>query len=143
MEDISSEQSVRIGAPIAEVWKAVTTPDLIKQWFFGVDTRSTWEVGSPLVHSGEWQGEPYEDRGTIVRIEPPTLLVHTHWSPLSGLPDRPEHYEEITWSLEEREGSTELTIAEHNLPSEEAKERSRQAWAMALQGLKDLVERPG
>ena len=50
----------------------------------------------------------------------------------------------MTWSLEERDGSTVLIITERgDLPSEEAKERSEQAWTMALQGLKDLLERSG
>jgi hypothetical protein len=64
--------------------------------FFGVEIQ-TDRTGSSLVHTGEWQGKPYEDKGTIVRFEPEELLVHTHWSPLSGLPDRPENYQQVTW----------------------------------------------
>src|SRR5918996_5056483 len=140
MRDISTSTSITIDAPAEEVWKALTTPELIKQWFFGVDTRSDWKVGSKLVHTGEWQGKPYEDKGEILKIEPPRLLVHTHWSPLSGLPDSPENYEEITWSLADHGTSTELTISEKNLPSEEAKAASAQAWGMALNNLKALLE---
>jgi len=29
-----------IDAPIERVWKAITTPSEIKQWFFGVDTEA-------------------------------------------------------------------------------------------------------
>ena len=83
----------------------------------GVDTESDWEVGSSLVHRGEWQGKPYEDKGEIVRIDPPKLLVHTHWSDASGTPDRPESYQEVTWALEERDEGTQLTVSERNLPS--------------------------
>jgi len=43
--------------------------------------------------------------------------------------------------LEEREGSLSLTIAEKNLPSEEAKTTSEQAWGMVLRNLKDLLEK--
>ena len=132
--------SVTIPAPIEEVWKALTTPELIKRWFFGVDTETDWHVGSPLVHRGEWQGKPYEDKGTILRFEPPTLLVHSHWSPASGVPDRPEHYQEVTWSLSERDGGTTLTVAETNLPSQEAKAISKESWKAALTNLKDLLE---
>ena len=132
--------SVTIRAPIEEVWNALTTPELIKRWFFGVDTETDWQVGSPLVHRGEWQGKPYEDRGTILRFEPPTLLVHSHWSPASGLPDRPEHYQEVTWSLTDRDGTTTLTVAETNLPSQEAKAISEESWKAALTNLKDLLE---
>jgi hypothetical protein len=66
--------------------------------------------------------------------------VHTHWSDLSGTPDDPEHYQEVTWALTEREGSTELTISEHNLPSAEAKAVSEQSWKTVLESLKALLE---
>ena len=140
MSDISAATSVTIDASTQEVWAAITTPELIKQWFFGVDTHSEWRVGSALVHTGEWQGKPYEDRGEILEIEPPRLLVHTHWSPLSGRPDQPENYEKITWALEGRDGVTELTITEHNLSSEETKTVSELAWSAALNNLKGSLE---
>jgi uncharacterized protein YndB with AHSA1/START domain len=120
MTDLTSSTSTTIDAPAQEVWAALTTPETIKRWFFGVDTETDWTPGSPIVHRGEWQGRPYEDKGEIVRIEPPRLLVHTHWSDLSGKPDSPEHYQEVTWTLTPRNGSTELTVSERNLPTEEA-----------------------
>ena len=77
MTDIAAESSTTIDAPIEEVWRALTTPDVIKEWFFGVDTETDWRVGSPLIHRGEYQGKPYEDKGEIVRFDPPKRLVHT------------------------------------------------------------------
>lgn len=137
---LTTEASITIAAPATKVWDALTTPDLIERWFFGVETETDWAVGSPIVHRGEYRGKPYEDRGTIVAVEPSHRLVHTHWSPVSGLPDRPEHYQEVTWSLSERDAGTELTVSEINLPSEEAKAVSEQAWNAALAVLKELLE---
>jgi uncharacterized protein YndB with AHSA1/START domain len=141
MSDLSTTTSITIDASVDDVWKALTTPELIRQWFFGVDTETDWKVGSPLVHRGEYQGKPYVDKGEIVRFDPPKLLVHTHWSDLSGKPDSPEHYQEVTWALSERDGATELTISERNLPSEEAKAVSEEGWKTVLNNLKDLLER--
>jgi hypothetical protein len=59
---------------------------------------------------------------------------------MSGLPDRPEHYQRVTWTLDETDGATTLTVAEDNLPSEEAKAISDQSWPRALQNLRDLLE---
>ena len=140
MIDLGTKTSVIIRAPIEDVWDALTTPELIKRWFFGVDTETDWQVGGPIVHRGEWQGKPYEDKGTILRFEPPTLLVHSHWSPASGVPDRPEHYQEVSWSLTDRDGATTLTVAETNLPSQEAKAISEESWKAVLDNLKDLLE---
>jgi uncharacterized protein YndB with AHSA1/START domain len=140
VSDIKTHRSIAIDAPIERVWEAVTTPDLIKQWFFGVDTETDWEKGSPIIHRGEYQGKPYEDKGTILEIEAPRLLVHTHWSPASGVPDAPENYERVTWELAERDDGTELTIRESNLASEEAKAASEQSWKVVLDNLKNLLE---
>jgi len=46
----------------SKVWKALTSPHLIKRWFFGVDTETDWKVGSLPIHRGEHQGKPYEDK---------------------------------------------------------------------------------
>lgn len=139
-DDLRTEASITIDAPAAIVWRALTEPDQIKRWFFGVETETDWTEGSPIVHRGELAGKPYVDKGTIVRFEPARRLVHTHWSSTSGLPDRPEHYQEVTWTLSGDDGTTELTVTEVNLPSEEAKAVSEKAWASALDALRSLLE---
>jgi uncharacterized protein YndB with AHSA1/START domain len=138
--DVRSAASIAIDAPVEKVWEALTTPEMIKRWFFGVDTETDWTEGGQIVHRGEYQGEPYEDKGTILKVEPPRRLVHTHWSPVSGLPDSPEHYQEVSWELSESDRSTVLTVREENLPSEDAKTVSEQGWTAALGALKDLLE---
>jgi uncharacterized protein YndB with AHSA1/START domain len=138
--DLETTHSITIDAPAEKVWQAVTTPDLIKRWFFGVDTETDWKAGSPIIHRGEYQGKPYEDKGTILEIEPRRRLVHTHWSPASGVPDSPENYQEVAWDLAEQDGQTELTITEVNLPSDEAKATSEKSWEMVLANLKELLE---
>jgi uncharacterized protein YndB with AHSA1/START domain len=139
-EDLRTEESITIDAPIGKVWEALTTPDLIRRWFFGVQTETDWQPGSSIVHRGEYQGRPYEDTGTILEVEPPNRLVHTHWSPVSGLPNVPENHERIAWELTESAGGTALTIKESNLPSEEAKATSEKSWRMVLENLKGLLE---
>jgi uncharacterized protein YndB with AHSA1/START domain len=139
-EELRLEDSVTINAPIGKVWEALTTPELIKRWFLGVDTETDWRVGGPIVHRGEYLGKPYEDKGEILEIQPPRLLVHSHWSPGSGLPDLPENYQRVSWELSERSDSTELTVREANLPSEDARENSEKTWRMVLGNLKSLLE---
>jgi len=138
---LSTKSSITINAPAAKVWQALTTPKLIKQWFFGVDTLTDWKVNSPIIHKGVWQGKPYEDKGIIVKFDPPTLLAHTHWSAFSGLPDRAENYQTVTWELSEHDDHTDLVVAEVNLPSEQARTVSEQSWKTVLNALKEVVEK--
>jgi uncharacterized protein YndB with AHSA1/START domain len=137
---LDTERSITIRAPIGRVWEVLTSPQMRREWFFGVETDTDWNQGSPIVHRGEYQGRPYEDKGSILEIEPPRLLVHSHWSPVSGLPDDPRNYQQVSWRLSERDGETELTLTEVNLPSEEAKTTSEQAWDMALDNLRRVAE---
>lgn len=132
--------STVIDAPIEDVWTALTTPSKIKDWFLGVDTETDWQVGSPIVHRGEYQDKPYVDKGEIRRFEPPTLLEHSHWSDVSGKPDSPDQYQIVTWALRELSGGTELTITERNLPSDDAARTSEKTWAMVLGNLKESLE---
>ena len=140
MTNLTTVHTRQIDAPVEAVWKALTTPEIRKQWFFGVDTETDWKVGSPLTHRGEYQGKPYEDKGKVLRFEAPRVLEHSHWSDVSGKPDRPENYQIVTWELADRDGSTELTLRERNLPSEEAKATSETAWEAAVGSLKKIVE---
>ncbi len=132
--------SITINAPAAKVWDAITKPAERKKWFFGVDTKTDWKVGSPIVHRGEWQGKPYEDKGMIKAFEPGKRLVHTHWSSMSGTADKPENYETVTYTLHDKGGATEVAIAEDNIATDEQREMSAKVWASALKELKKVAE---
>ncbi len=139
--NLRSQKTITLNAPIEEVWDALTRPELIRRWFFGVDTRTTWMEGTPITHRGEYQGKPYEDRGEILKFQPPKLLSYSHWSSLSGLPDEKENYQHVTYSLVSKGRSTELTVTEQNLPSEDMQELSDKSWDTALEMLKQMLEK--
>ena len=132
--------STTINAPASRVWEALTKPELIKKYMFDTDVISDWKVGSSIVYKGEWQGKPFEDKGRILEFEPEKLLVSTHWSPHSGVPDLPENYHTVTYRLSESDGKTEVTIHQDKNASEEEKADSEANWKAILDGLKKLLE---
>jgi uncharacterized protein YndB with AHSA1/START domain len=136
-----AKSSITIHAPISKVWEALTSRGLIKQYFYGVDTVTDWKAGSPIIYRGVWEGKPFEDKGNVLKSEPPKLLVLNHWSPLSGLADVPENYQNVTYALVERAGGTELTISNDHNPDEESKTHSEQNWKGVLDSLKALLEK--
>ena len=129
-----------IHAPADAVWKALVDPALIKQYMFGSDVTSDWTVGSPIVYSGEYEGKPYQDHGTILDLRPGELLRSTHFSPLSGKQDIPENYHTLTWSIEPDGEKTTLTLTQDNNETEDAAKHSEDNWKTVLKGLKKLVE---
>jgi uncharacterized protein YndB with AHSA1/START domain len=74
------------------VWKALTDPEIVKQYFLGTNVTTTWREGEPVTFAGEWKGKSYEDKGIVLENRHEELLRITHYSPLTGLPDAPENY---------------------------------------------------
>src|SRR5688500_18463647 len=111
-DDLTARASTRIAAPADRVWRALTDPAEVKKYFFGTDLETDWKPGSPITFSGEWQGRKYEDKGTVLEVERPRRLKYTHFSPLSGKPDKPENYHTITVELAPDEGGTHVTLAQ-------------------------------
>jgi uncharacterized protein YndB with AHSA1/START domain len=116
---------ISIHAPAAKVWEALTKPELIKQYLFGTEVTTDWQVGSPITYKGEWKGKAYKDKGKVLQIEPEKLLVSTFWSSLSGLPDVPENYKTVTYKLSAKGGITRLTLTQDNNDTEEEANHSK------------------
>lgn len=133
--------SIEVNAGADKVWKALTDPKMIKEYLFGTEARSDWKVGSPITYKGVWQGKAYEDKGTILEVEPNRILKSTYWSGMSGLEDKPENYSTVTYELFESNGHTTLGVSQDNNPTRESAEHSRQNWLIVLKGLKDLLEK--
>ena len=132
---------VNIRANANTVWKGLTDPALIKQYFFGTDAVSDWKKGSKVFFRGQWEGKAYEDKGTVLESDPLRLLQYNYWSSFSGTPDIPENYAVVTYSLQPRGDQTELTVTQDGIASEEAKNHSEANWKSVLDGLKGLLEK--
>jgi uncharacterized protein YndB with AHSA1/START domain len=135
-----AQATIIINAPALKVWDALTKPELIKQYLFGTTVITDWKVGSPIIYEGQWQGKPYQDKGTILKIEPGKLLVSTYWSSMVGLPDVPESYKTVRYELSSEGSGTRLTITQDNNPNQDEANHSSQNWKMVLEGIKKLLE---
>ncbi len=137
----TAKSTMEINAPVPKVWDALVNPDLIKQYLFGTEVNTDWKVGSPITYKGVWEGKPFEDKGTILKIEREALLVSTYWSAFSGLPDSPEYYQTVRYELKPNGGGrTTMTVTQDNIKSEEDVSRYEQNWNMTLEAIKKVVE---
>jgi uncharacterized protein YndB with AHSA1/START domain len=140
MSTLTSKTTVTFNAPIEKVWQGVTDPAIVKQYFFGTNLKSDWQVGSPITFSGEWEGHKYEDHGIILDIDQPRLLKYSYWSSMSGTEDTPENYNDITYDLSENNGTTTLIITQEGVKDQEAADHSEQNWTSVFEGLKKIIE---
>ena len=133
-KDFTAKSTIEINAPVSKVWEALVNPELVRQYLFGTEVDTDWKVGT-------WEGKPFEDKGTILEIEPEALLVSTYWSAFSGLPDSPEYYQTVRYELNP-DGNTRtlMTVTQDNIQSEADVSRYEQNWNMTLEAIKKVVE---
>jgi uncharacterized protein YndB with AHSA1/START domain len=131
---------IPINASISMTWDALTNPDLIKQYFFGTNLITTWEIGSPIIFSGEWEGKPYQDKGVILDYQFEKLLKYNYWSNFSGTEDIPENYADISYQLSDNKGVTILVITQTGFKNLEAVEHSRTNWISIMNQIKEMIE---
>ena len=141
----ASQVRTTVKAPPSAVWKALTTPSTLKQFFFGSDVATDWRVGSPISFRGNWKGKPYEDKGNIQTFDRDQRLAFTHWSPLSGMEDTPENYHVVSFDLRSANGGTEVVLTQTNQNDAEPitpenRQEYAKNWTMVLEGLKKAAE---
>jgi uncharacterized protein YndB with AHSA1/START domain len=137
---LSAQLSIAIDAPRGKVWQALVDPTIIKQYLFGTDAKSDWKKGSSLTYTGEWQGKPYVDKGTIIDIVPEKLLHSTYLSGNSGKEDIPENYNNVIYTLEPRGEQTVVHLTQDNIDTKEEVKKMEENWGIVLEQMKKTVE---
>ena len=135
-----SRASIAIDASSAEVWDALVNPATAREYFFGARLASDWQEGSPITFTGEFNGNSYHEKGTILQCRPEQLLQYSHWSDLEPLPDLPENYRNWTFCIESVSPGVVLSVTEDNIPDETKRARSDEFWSGVLATIKKIVE---
>jgi uncharacterized protein YndB with AHSA1/START domain len=121
-----------------KLWTALTSPDFMRQYWFGVHFKTDWKAGS------SWQmifpDGRVADTGEIIEIEVPKRLVLkwlNEWKPDL----KAEGYSRCIIELEPMAGAVKLTIS-HVMDRPESKfiEAVSGGWPRILSNLKSLLE---
>lgn len=136
----TSDSTVKIHAPASKVWLALTMPNLVKQWQYGSDLLTTWEPGTPIVFRNEWNGQVFEQKGTVLEYKPVSRVKYSLFFPRPDLQDIPEHHFFMTYELTESDEFTSVLFRQEDprpsLPNESTEEKGPDV----LSWLKELVE---
>ena len=92
---------------VRDVWDAITDPERLADWWLPFDADITVDLreGGEMVFAGTADGEPVTMACTILRLEPPLLLEHTHPAPGSRM----------RWELEAADTGCILRLS-HTVP---------------------------
>jgi uncharacterized protein YndB with AHSA1/START domain len=122
----------------AKLWEALTDPQFMKQYWFGVSVESAWKKGAPwkLIYP---DGRT-SDSGEILESDPPRRMVirwQNEWNPEFNA----EGPSRCTMELEPTGKAVKLTIT-HEVERSESKfiASVTTGWPLVLSNLKSLLE---
>lgn len=122
-----------------KLWAALTTPEFIRAYFFGVTMESDWKKGSPWKMVGTDSGKTFDD-GEVIECDPPKKLVLSWWN--RWKPELAEEGESrMTYDIEQVDGSVRLTVI-HEIGRSNSKliEGVSGGWPQILSSLKTYLE---
>ncbi|WP_175932899.1 MULTISPECIES: SRPBCC domain-containing protein [unclassified Burkholderia] len=114
------ERAIFVAAPIEILAASLADPARMAQWMgdeaMPVSVEHEGRAGGSIVVRGR-QHVPFENRGRILRWDPPRRFSWTHLSTLSNLPDEPASYTTLDFALEPTRGGTMLSFTMHGFPT--------------------------
>jgi uncharacterized protein YndB with AHSA1/START domain len=138
------EREILIEAPIDVVWRVVTEPDEIKQWFCA-DAELDGRIGG----AGRMAFDhAYTYFVEVVAFEPPSRLAY-RWLREGAVKARPENSLLVEFTLQAEAGNTRLRVVESGFDkvdwTDEAKakyfEENSSGWQFYLRRLRDYAPR--
>jgi len=140
--DLQVSESIEINVAPSNVWHALTTPEIIKEYLFGTETVSNWKVGSEIIFQGEYEGHKYRDHGIILENILHEKISYSYWSGFSGLEDKPENYSTVIYTLENNgTNKTKFTWTQKGFANEQAQQHSASGMTGFLKKIKEVIER--
>lgn len=93
--------TIFLSAPIEKVWNVLTKPELVKQWQYGSDLITDWKIGNEIRFRNEWEGQVFEQWGTVLEVSPNQKIKYSLFFPRPELEDKPENYFIMSYVLSE------------------------------------------
>ena len=133
-------KSVLITAEPAEVWRAITTPELTRQYMHNSEVISGWNAGDTIVWK-DAENKKVHVKGIIVDIKPGTYLQTSDLSIDSGLPDIESNYSRVIYELKKENEKTLLSVTEDKFNRDEKRYKDAENfWNIILIKMKELLE---
>ncbi len=86
---------------------------------------SDFKEQNKIVFKGKWQGKPFEEKGTILKLIPNKFLQYDTFSTPSGKPDTKENYHTISILLNAGGSTVLVSFTQDNNESEKMVEQSQ------------------
>jgi uncharacterized protein YndB with AHSA1/START domain len=132
--------TIKLNASLDKVWETLTNPAKVKLWQYGSELITTWEVGSSIEFTTEWEGQIFKQWGKVLEIKQNGFLKYSLFAPRPGLEDKPENYFVMNYVLTNENGQTKLEIIQEDNRPNAVQEEPQGEENPILQSLKNIVE---
>lgn len=106
--------TINLNAPIDKVWNVLTKPEFVKQWQYGSNLITDWEIGSDIKFSTKWEGVIFEQWGKVLDVIPYKLIKYTLFAPRPDIEDKPENYFVMNYILSDEKNYIRLDIIQED-----------------------------
>ncbi|MBV8799956.1 MAG: SRPBCC family protein [Alphaproteobacteria bacterium] len=127
-----------IRAPKEKVWDALTNPEFMRKYWFGMTQESEWKPGASWAM--KFSDGRVADAGEVLESDPPRRLV-LKWRNEFRPELKAEGFSRCVYELEQ-DGETTKLVVTHTIEKENAKliEAVSGGWPKVLSSLKSLLE---
>lgn len=136
-------KSVSIKASAEDVWKAISSADLMKKWM--LDEELQIEAGTlpgqPFNVKGNLHWVSFENKGFVLHADRGKRYAYSHLSSLSVLPDQPGNYTIVDFEIVPETETTFLKLRLSNFPTESIYRHVVFYWNTTLGVLKTFIEK--
>ena len=131
---------VAINASSAQIWHTLT--DKMAEWMSDckLEVKTTWKPQKPITFKGVWYDKHFDDKGIVLIARQEKVLRYSYLSSIAGLPDKPENYLIITFTLEPSGAETLLELTTENIHDEATYGHWNFYWTVTLGIIKRMAE---
>lgn len=139
------KKTVDFNSKKEQVWDLLTNPEKTKQYMFGCEVLSEWNIGSQIIWKGKTENgqEIIHVKGEITEIKNGEKVSFTMLDPNIGIKDIPENYVKLTYELSESESGTIFKLTQDFEGTENAEKRyeeSASGWDMVIDIMKKIAD---
>lgn len=139
------KQHIDIKASVSGVWQILTKAEYTRQYMYGCNIESSFEINSPMLWRGHTDGIVYV-KGALLELLEHEKLVYTVFDPNGNYEDVPTNYLVVTYTLKEQEQGMLLEVTQGDYSKVfDGKKRyedtiAQGGWQSVLEGIKKIAE---
>ena len=148
MNELYIQNTIVIRSNASNVWELLTQSQPTIKYMFGCKAITNWEIGSPLLWQGSYEGKDMVFvKGIVKEYISEKLLIYSTIDPNNAsIADIPENYLDVHYIIDKTDSGITLTIKQGNYKTvAQGEQRYNESiagggWQSILEQIKTIAE---